>query len=112
MEPQKWRFGSDDFPFQLDDFQVHFRGCGGISNRFPDSITAKTEPSIYSPSILPSGRSILPDGRLQKLDDEYTIRNIYEKLGVQECAKNGSEFTIGICDRCTHDCTDGNLLIS
>ena len=22
MEPQKWRFGSDDFPFQTADFQV------------------------------------------------------------------------------------------
>ena len=30
MEPETWRFGSDDFPFEVDDFGVHnvnFQGC-------------------------------------------------------------------------------------
>ena len=87
-------------------FSGSFSGCSGMSNRFPDSITAKTEPPIYSPSILPSGRSEYPTRSDQmedykKLDDE-NIRNIYYTWSSRICRKNGPEFTIGICDRCIH----------
>ena len=41
MEPNKWRFGSDDFPFQKGDFKVNHDALQAITGKYLPSSSKK-----------------------------------------------------------------------